>query len=54
MDPAESDPTAFRALDVKPGGSEIVVGTHRCDIWEIVGDAAEPLIQARRKNMNRT
>lgn len=35
QDPAESTPASFRALDVRPGGVELLVGTHRCDLWEI-------------------
>lgn len=45
VDGAETNITSFRALDVLPGGSDIIAGTHRCDIWEIANDKAEPLIQ---------
>jgi hypothetical protein len=34
-DPAESTPASFRSMDVRPKGVELLVGTHRCDIWEI-------------------
>lgn len=35
MDPAETSAASFRALDVRPGGAELLVGTHRCDLWEL-------------------
>ena len=31
-------------MDVKPGCSDIVLGTSHCDIWEITNDRPEPLI----------
>lgn len=33
QDPGEDAPASFRALDVKPAGSELLLGTHCCDLW---------------------
>lgn len=33
--PAQSSPASFRALDVRPGGSELLLGTHCYDLWEL-------------------
>jgi hypothetical protein len=35
VDPAEASAASFRALDVRPGGAELLVGTYRCDLWEL-------------------
>eukprot|EP00775_Hariotina_reticulata_P001782 gene1782-2116_t len=33
QDPGEDAPASFRALDVRPAGSELLLGTHCCDLW---------------------
>lgn len=42
----ESTPCSMRSLDARPGSYDLVVGTNRCEIWEVVrGDTPEPLVQ---------
>lgn len=46
LDPAEKSPSSVRALDVAHGGGTMVLGTSRCDIWEVSGAGqAQPLVQ---------
>lgn len=44
--PAQSGPASFRALDVRRGGSELLLGTHCCDLWELNPAAATGGINA--------
>uniref|UniRef100_A0A383W527 PLAT domain-containing protein n=1 Tax=Tetradesmus obliquus TaxID=3088 RepID=A0A383W527_TETOB len=44
--PAQSGPASFRALDVRRGGSELLLGTHCCDLWELDPAAATGGINA--------
>lgn len=38
--PAQLGAASFRALDVRPGGVELLLGTHCCDLWELNPSAA--------------
>jgi hypothetical protein len=46
QDPAERHPASVRALDVQPGGGCLVLGTSRCDLWELQRSGPpQPLVQ---------
>jgi hypothetical protein len=44
----ELGPASVRSLDAKPGSYDVVVGTGRCEVWEVTAaDTPEPLLQVR-------